>query len=210
MLGEGEGPGPHDVALGELRILLQLRRAVDAVPRAREVGQHRGIGLLQLEDDRQGIGRLDRCDVGIARLPDREHALRRIAQALVGRLDVLGGEGRAVMELDPLPQLEGVAQAVLGDRPRLGKVALERRVFRGVELEQRVVVRPHRMDERERGLRVAVVVGRLGAHRELEEPAGPRRLRAVAAAATASAAAPSSNARCRFILLLVLFIVRDS
>ena len=81
------------------------------------------------------------------------------------------------MELDVAPELEGVGEAVGRDRPGLGEVAHDLRIVRGIELEQRRVVRPHRMEERERGLRVAVVVGRLGADREDERAAGLGRLR---------------------------------
>ena len=45
--------------LGARRVLLQLRRAVDAVPRRGEEREHRRIGRLQLEDDRVGVRRRD-------------------------------------------------------------------------------------------------------------------------------------------------------
>ena len=81
------------------------------------------------------------------------------------------------MKLDVAPELEGVGEAVGRDRPGLGEVAHDLGIVRGIELEQRRVVRPHRMEERERGLRVAVVVGRFGADREDERAAGLGRLR---------------------------------
>jgi hypothetical protein len=66
------------------------------------------------------------------------------------------------MEGDVLVQLEGIGEAVVGDLPRLRQVAGHLGIVRRIELQQRVVVRPNRMDEGERGVGVAVVVRRLG------------------------------------------------
>ena len=177
MLDKRERAGAHHVALRPARIGFEFGRAVNAVPRARKVRQHRRIRLLQLEDDGQRIGRVDRGDVGVALFPQGQHALRRLADAVVGRLDVFGRQRRSVVKLDALFELERVGQPVLGHGPRIRNVAHDLRILRGVELEQRRIMRAHWMDERERGLRVAIVVGRLGAHGEFEQAAGDRRFR---------------------------------
>ena len=100
VLDELERPGAHHVAHRERRVLLELDGAVDAVERVGEGVEQRAVRPLQVEDDTERIGRLDAVDVGDEALAHRDDALGRIAQAVVGRLHVLGGEGRAVVELD--------------------------------------------------------------------------------------------------------------
>ncbi len=176
VLVERERPRAHDVALRELRVLLQPRRAVDAIPGAREIREHRGVRLRKLHDGGVRIGRLDRSDVRIGSLPQRQNARRRIAYAVVRGLHVLGGERGAVVELHPFAQPERIGKAIFRNRPRLREIAFDGRILGRVELEQRVVVRANGVDERERGVRVAVVIRRLGPHRELEQPSTARRL----------------------------------
>jgi len=48
--------------------------------------------------------------------------LRRLADAIEGRLDVFGGEFGTVVELHPLAQHEGIGLAVLGDVPAVRQV----------------------------------------------------------------------------------------
>ena len=174
VLDERERPGTHDVARGPVRIDFEFRRAVDAIPWAGEIGQHGGVGFLQPEHHGQRIGRVDSSDVGVAFFAQRQHAFWRLADAVVGRLDVFRGKYRVVVELHAFFQFERVSEAVFGDRPRLRDVADYFRILHGIEFEQRGVMRPYRMDERKRRLRVTIVVGRLGADRELEQPAGHR------------------------------------
>ena len=174
VLDERERPGAHDVALRPVRIDLQFRRAIDAVPRAREIGQHGGVGFFQLEHHRQRIGRFNRGDVGITFFAQRQHAFRRLADAVVGRLDVFRAQDRAIVKLHALLQLEGIGKAVFGDRPRLRDVADDFWILRGIEFQQRRVMRPHGVDECERRLRMAIVIRRLGTDRELEQSAGHR------------------------------------
>ena len=177
VLDERERAGAQDVALGELGIDLELGGAVDAVPRRGEARQHRRVGSRQLEHDRVRVGGVDAGDVLEGLLADRLHAGRRLAQPVVGRSHVLRRHRRPVVELDVAPELERVGEAVGRDGPRLGEIADDLRIVRGVELEQRRVVRAHRMEEGERRLRVAVVVRRLGADREHERAARLGRLR---------------------------------
>jgi hypothetical protein len=54
---------PITFGLGIARIFAELVGAIDAVEGRGEVQRHRHIHLAQLEDDRVGIGRLDRFDV---------------------------------------------------------------------------------------------------------------------------------------------------
>ena len=139
--------------------------------------QHRHVHLAELEDDRVGVGRLDLLDVLVLRLARGDHARRRIDDALVGGLDVLGGEVGAVVELDALAQLEGVGEAVLGDLPGLGEVALDLElVVRTRERQQRGVLRRHRVHHGERRGGVAVGGRRLGHHGEVERAAALGRL----------------------------------
>src|SRR3546814_6880728 len=79
---------------------------VDHVVGAGEVLEDRRIELLQPEDHRVVVGRLDAVDAFEEGLPGRDDTLRRVAHAIEGRLDVLRRQRRAVVERDPLPDLE--------------------------------------------------------------------------------------------------------
>ncbi len=91
---EREGARAHDLGLGIARVLLQLGGAVDAVVGRGERFQHAGHRVLQLEHDRGRVGGLD-GQVGVVGPADRHHAGRRVDDALVAGLDVLGGERRS-------------------------------------------------------------------------------------------------------------------
>jgi hypothetical protein len=80
------------------------------------------------------------------------------------------------VELHAFAQLEGIREPVFCDGPGLGKIAFDRRILGRVEFQQRVVMRPHRMNERKGRVRVAVIVRRLRAHRKLEQATASRRL----------------------------------
>ena len=144
---------------------------IDAVPGRGEVLEHRGVHGLHLEDDGERIGRLDRADVGEGRLAGRHHALRRIAQPVVGRLDVGRGQRRAVVELDARLELERVGHQVGRDRPGLGEIALDLGELVEVEAQQRRIERRGEVQRRVGVAAVAVVVRRLGADRELQRAA---------------------------------------
>jgi hypothetical protein len=79
-------------------------------------------GLGELEDDRLLVRRLDLADRREQSRARDHHALRRLADSVVGRLHVLGRELRAVVELHALTQVEGVGLAVLGDFPAVRQV----------------------------------------------------------------------------------------
>src|SRR5271157_805088 len=74
--------------------------------------------VLELEHDRQRIGRLDRIDRGEEGLV----LVGRIfpAEALEGKLDVLGGKGLAVLKLDVWPEREGERLGVGRELPFVG------------------------------------------------------------------------------------------
>ena len=72
------------------------------------------------------------------------------------------------MKLDAFAQLEGIGQAIVRHRPRLGEIPLDLGIVGRIEFEKRRIMRTYRMDERKRGICVAVIIWRLGAHAELE------------------------------------------
>ena len=176
MLDEGKGARAHDLGLGVARVLCQLGGAIDAVEGRRQRLHHAGHRVLQLEDDRGRIGRLH-VEVLVIGLADRNHALRRGNDAVVAGLDVGGGERRAVVELDAGTDLEGVGHLVRRDGPALGQVGDDLGIVLAVELDEQRVVRGDRVDQRERGAAVAVVVGGLGHDTEAERAALLRGLR---------------------------------
>ena len=159
VLDQTERPGAEHIAHGKQRVLLQLRGAVDAVERIAERIDQRAVRPLQPEDCGERIGRLDGVDVGDEALPHRDHALRWIADAVVARLHVCGGERRAVVEFHVRMELEGVGPGILGNRPALREVADEPGIVGRVDLEQVRVVRRQQMDDREQR-RLMAVVGR--------------------------------------------------
>ena len=75
VLDKHKGAGAEDMRLRELRVLGELGGAVDAVPRRGEIRQHRRIRPLQVKDDGQRVGRVDRRDRAEIDLARRDHAL---------------------------------------------------------------------------------------------------------------------------------------
>ena len=123
ILLELEGPGA-DAALTQLG-----QRHVGGIhgriPR-REHQDQRGLGPLEPEDHRVGVGRLDGLDVGVPVFPRAQAELGRrvlgLAHHVEGVLDVGRGEGLAVVPLHVLAEEEDeVAVAVL-PRPALGQL----------------------------------------------------------------------------------------
>jgi len=82
-----------------------------------------------------GSGRLDRVDIGDEALAHRDDALRWIADSVVRRLDVFGGERRAVVEFHVSVELEGVGLGIVRDGPALREVADDLGIVRRVDLE---------------------------------------------------------------------------
>jgi len=58
-----------------------------------------------------------------------------VHDALEIDLDVLAGEGAAIVELNTLPKIEGVGHAVSGDIPPDRKVRQDLGLIMGIELE---------------------------------------------------------------------------
>lgn len=107
--------------------------------RRAEQGQEVGPGLAQLIADGQ---RIDHHRLG-HELADQ--FLVRARVAVERELGILGGQRIAVLELEPLAQLEGIAQPVLGrfhafGKAEAGRLALDRadqRVMHGILHDQR-------------------------------------------------------------------------
>src|SRR5256884_2627476 len=70
-----------------------------------------------------------------------DDALGRPRDPLVGRLDVVGGQLGAVVELDAVAQVEGVLLAVRRDLPSLGEVGDDRLPVLRMAADERVVHR---------------------------------------------------------------------
>ena len=85
---------------------------------------------------------------------------------------------RAVVELDPAAQLEGVGHAVGRDRPALRQIGHHLGVVLAAEFHQQGVMGRDRVDQGKRRAAVAVVVRRLGDHAEVEGTPTLGRLRA--------------------------------
>ena len=169
MADEREGAGAEDVSLGELRVFLQLRSAVDAVPRRGETIERARVGGRQPEDDGVIVRSIDRRDVLIERLSRRQHARLWLDQALVGRPNVGRREQRPIVELHVLPELEGEGQPVGAGGPGRGDIRLDAHVLpvAGV-FEQRGIVRAHGVRDPERGAGMTVVTGGLSDDGEVE------------------------------------------
>ena len=174
VLDKDVGTGAEDVRLRELRILGELRGAVDAIPGRGEVCQHCRVRPLQVKHDSQRIGRIDARDRRVVGLAHRDDALRRVDDAFVARLYIGRGQFRTVMKQHVRAQLEGVGAPVRRRAPGLGEVADHLWIVGGVEFEKRRVVRRHDVHEDEREIGVAVVVRRLGIDRKRQDPAAVR------------------------------------
>src|SRR3954462_259919 len=159
MLDKTKWPGAHHIAHRIERVLLQLGGGVHAIEWIGEGIDQRAVRLFQIEHDGERIRRVDRIDVGHEPLANRDDALRRIANAIVARLDVLGGEWRAVVEFHVRMQLECIGLRIWRDGPALGEIADDLRIVRRVDLEQVGIVRREQMNDREQ-YRLVTVVGR--------------------------------------------------
>src|SRR5207244_4139619 len=105
---EYEGAGAHHVLLVPALILVEDRLRIDEIVRRRQQRDEAARRIFQLEDDGLVVGRRDALDHAelslagaVARILGKDDALER-------GFDVLGRERRAVVELDALPNLEGV------------------------------------------------------------------------------------------------------
>ena len=155
VLRDVEGAGSDDrhvrrgvVVLEALALDADLR--LPDVPREHEellqLRQHVRDGLVVVDDERGGIGRRQLGRVREERRERRGDALLVLQDQVARPGAVVGREGLAVRPLARL-DLERPGQAVLGDRPALGPVALE--------LELRVVLHEGRIGVREDDVRTA-------------------------------------------------------
>src|SRR5262249_61361832 len=118
---------------------------------------------LELEHDRARIRSLDGRDRRVAVLPDAARPLRWEEQLVVGGLDVDCGQRRAVVELDPRADLEGVGQPVGRDLPLAGRVPDDLRIVEGVRLQQGAVERRYQLERGERALLMRIQARWIGA-----------------------------------------------
>ena len=145
-----ERPGAgvvHHLAQVALVVLERLF-AHDDVPAAGEGAEHVRLGarLGHPELDFVWIDDDDLADGGEQRCARDHDALRRMRDAIVGRLHVVGGEVGAVVELDALAQVERVLLAVRRDLPALREVRDDRLAVLRAAPQQRVVHRALRPD----------------------------------------------------------------
>ena len=158
-------------------VLVEVFLREDDVPWRREIGQQRGRRELELEHDGGRIGGLDPFDGRVGLLPHAPDARRWKDDLVVGGLDVAGGQWRAVVEPNPLADLEGVARAVRRDLPVDGHVTDDLRVVVWIDLQQRAVQGRHQLDVGERAFLVGIEARRVGADHREQDAAPARRLR---------------------------------
>ena len=163
------------------------------------VADQRRVARLHVEHDRVRAGRGDAGDVGVVA---RARRARDGHEALDARGDRLRVERRAVVELDPLPELNRVGQLVLrrasagrrraSARPRCGRGSRRPRRAAGtslVDLDRQAAA----VQDRVQGGRVAV------AEADHERPAvAPRFVRAGGGRAQRQAREPDARRRAQF------------
>ena len=120
----------------------------DDVPAAREGAEHEGAWprLPEPELDPVGIEDDDLAHRGEEGSARDHHPLGRPHDPVVGRLDVLGGEVGAVVELDAPSQVEGVPLAVWRDLPALRQVGNDGLSVAGIAPDEGVVHGPLQPD----------------------------------------------------------------
>ncbi len=128
-----------------------------------------------MKDHGQRVGRVDAGDRAVIDLPRRDHAGRRMDDALVARLDIRRGQFRSIVKEDIRAQLEGVSLPIGRHAPGLRQIANDLRIIGGIELQQGRIVRRHRMQKREGGVAVAIIIAGLDGNREFERAAAFRR-----------------------------------
>ena len=168
---EHERARAHHVLLVPAWVGIELRLRVHEVEWIGDRRDERSGGILELEHHRLVVGQghaLDHAELLLARARD---ALRREDDALEAGMHVVGGERRAVMELDALADLEREGLAVVGRLRHLRAQVADELVLGGIIRigpDQRAVERRNRVDQRKRRLLVAVEARRLVGNDELE------------------------------------------
>ena len=143
-----------DAVLG-LAVLHHARRDEGEGTRHGELGEHRVVGLLHLDDE----GVLVR---GLRRNQQAHHLKPGVAALVVDEgvevlLDSVGVKGLAVGELHPLADLEGVGAPVGRDRPALG----HRRMVGAVVTERDETLEEHLLGEHLAAVEVRVQVAQI-------------------------------------------------
>src|ERR1700737_3584249 len=103
-----------------------------------------------MEDHGRWIGSVDLVDHDKITLPGADDPLRREDDLVPARRDIFGCQWRAVGELDPLADLEGVSLAVIArlwhDRAQIADEIVRFARFVGVGADQPAVKGPSRGD----------------------------------------------------------------
>ena len=86
----------------------------------RDVAQHGGTGSIQLYNE-GGVVLGDGLDDVAGDL----HAQARLNTLVKGVLHILGGQGISIVELNVVPQVEGVGQSILGNFPGFRHIGLD-------------------------------------------------------------------------------------
>ena len=122
--------------------------------------QKRRCGEFQLEDHGPGIGRLNLVDQEIIAGAPARRSFGGEDDPVPAGGHIRSRQGRAVMELDVLADLEGVGLAVIGRLRHLGAEIADEIGGRGwvlrVDVDQHAVKRRHRMHRRIVGIAVTV------------------------------------------------------
>src|SRR2546426_11763322 len=121
----------------------------------------RGRRVLELECDRVQVRGLDARDRRVGVLPNAPDAFGRGDDLFVGGLDVDSRQGRAVVELDSLTDLERVYQTVGRNLPLAGRVADDLRGGEWGDLDQRAIERRDHLEGGERALLVRIETRRV-------------------------------------------------
>src|SRR3984893_15694211 len=125
-----KGPGPGITRQYPQIVIVVLERLLpnDHIPAAgdREHDKAFGARLGQFEFDRIGVLRIDLGDRFEQDAAWDADALRRLGNAVEGRLHVVGGQFRAVVKLHPFAQEKRVGRTVLGDLPAVSQVGDDR------------------------------------------------------------------------------------
>ncbi len=152
--------------------------AVDAVRRRGKIRQHRRFRPLQAKHHGQRIGRVDAADRSEIDLPRRRYAGRRMDNALIACVHIGRGQSPPVVKQNVRAQFEGVGLAIGRHIPGLCQIADDLRVVGRIEFEQRRIMRRYRVQKREGGVAVAIVIAGLDRRREFQRAAafwnGPR------------------------------------
>ena len=163
VLGHLERTGPHDVLLVPVHVLVELRLRINVAVGIGQRRQERQGGKLQLEHHRLVVRRgdgVDHHEVILARAGDAGLGMDDLVPA---RGNVLCRQGRAVVKLHALADLEGVGQPVVRRLRHLGAQVAHEIGGRGriarIDADQDAVERRRRVHHRVGGFAMPIEAG---------------------------------------------------